>query len=107
MHIHDAGLCDGPAFASAGPHWNPAARQHGRDNPAGAHAGDLPNLDIAAGEIGLQSFDLPGVMLTGTAGLIDTNGAALVIHAAPDDMMTDPTGNSGARMMCGVIEAAK
>jgi Cu-Zn family superoxide dismutase len=107
MHIHDSGLCEGPGFTSAGPHWNPGGRQHGRDNPAGAHAGDLPNMTVAAGEIGLVRFDIPGAALDGDGALIDSNGAALIIHAAADDMKTDPTGNSGARMLCGVISVLK
>lgn len=105
VHIHATGRCDGPAFETAGPHWNPANRQHGRDNPAGQHAGDLPNLIAGTDGRGSVSIDLPGVMLTGGPGaLFDADGAALLIHAAVDDYRTDPSGNSGGRIACGVFE---
>lgn len=104
-HIHAVGRCDGPGFESAGPHWNPANRQHGRDNPAGQHAGDLPNLIAGTDGRGTVSIDLPGITLTGgPAALFDADGAAILIHAAPDDFRTDPSGNSGARIACGVFE---
>jgi superoxide dismutase, Cu-Zn family len=103
MHIHGVGKCDGPDFASAGGHWNPGAKQHGADNPMGAHMGDLPNLDGMAGQTVTTEKQLPGVRLTGEGGLMDADGAALVIHAKPDDYKTDPSGNSGARIMCGVF----
>ncbi|CAN5192157.1 superoxide dismutase family protein [soil metagenome] len=99
LHIHTVGLCEGPAFASAGPHWNPDMKMHGRDNPMGAHRGDLPNLQIATNGTGTVTFDLPG----STAGLLDADGAAIVVHAAPDDYKTDPSGNSGGRIACGVF----
>ncbi len=105
MHIHAVGKCDGPDFASAGPHFNPGGKQHGRDNPMGAHMGDLPNL--VAGADGKASVEtrLPDMPLTGTGGLIDGDGAALVIHAQADDYKTDPSGNSGKRVICGVFSA--
>jgi Cu-Zn family superoxide dismutase len=103
-HIHAVGRCDGPAFESAGPHWNPANRQHGRLNPAGRHLGDLDNLDVTA-EGGRLEFAIPGATLRGgdEGAIIDADGAALVLHAAPDDYRTDPAGNSGARIACVVI----
>lgn len=105
VHIHATGRCEGPAFETAGPHWNPANRQHGRDNPAGQHAGDLPNLIAGTDGRGSVSIDLPGVMLTGgQSALFDADGAALLIHAAADDYRTDPSGNSGGRIACGVFE---
>ena len=103
LHIHAVGTCTGPAFTSAGPHWNPQGRQHGRDNPAGAHAGDLPNLTVGRKGRGRLTFDLAGAHLTGPGGLMDEDGAAIVIHAGPDDYRTDPTGNSGDRIACGVF----
>ena len=103
MHVHTVGRCDAPDFASAGPHWNPTGAQHGRDNPLGAHHGDLPNLVIAEGAIGRATLKLVGTRLAGEGGLLDADGAAFVIHAGPDDMKTDPSGNSGARVACGVI----
>jgi Cu-Zn family superoxide dismutase len=99
-HIHAVGRCEAPAFESAGPHWNPSARQHGRLNPAGHHLGDLPNLDIGANGSGRIEFTIPGATL---AGLLDADGASVVIHAAADDEHTDPSGNSGARVACGVL----
>ncbi|HEY0311032.1 MAG TPA: superoxide dismutase family protein [Allosphingosinicella sp.] len=107
VHLHAVGRCEVPAFASAGPHWNPTARQHGRDNPAGSHMGDLPNLTIAADGRGTLDFDLSGAALTGPGPnvLLDADGAAIVIHAQPDDYRTDPSGNSGARIACGVLAA--
>jgi superoxide dismutase, Cu-Zn family len=103
MHIHGVGKCDGPDFASAGPHFNPGNMQHGQYNMAGPHAGDLPNL--VAGTDGKASAQtrLPDMPLTGAGGLIDADGSALVIHAQADDYKTDPSGNSGKRVMCGVF----
>lgn len=104
VHIHTAGLCEGPAFESAGPHWNPTTRQHGRDNPAGAHLGDLPNLEIGADGTGTVEFSVAGGALSsGTNALLDTDGSAMVIHADADDYRTDPSGNSGGRIACGVF----
>jgi Cu-Zn family superoxide dismutase len=104
VHVHAVGRCDPPDFTTAGPHWNPAGRQHGRDNPQGMHQGDLPNLTIGAD--GLGSIEAPVGGATSMAGLLDADGAAIVIHAGPDDYRTDPSGNSGARIACGVLAAA-
>lgn len=104
MHVHTTGLCEGPKFASAGPHWNPTGVQHGRDNPLGAHHGDLPNLVVEPETIGRASLHLVGTRLTGDGALLDADGAAFVIHAKADDMRTDPSGNSGDRVACGVIK---
>lgn len=103
LHVHTVGRCEGPAFESAGPHWNPTARQHGRDNPMGAHAGDAPNLIAGTDGRGSVSIDLPGARL---AGVLDMDGSAIVIHAAPDDYRTDPSGNSGGRIACGVFASS-
>ncbi len=101
-HVHTVGKCDGPDFASAGGHWNPTAHQHGKDNPMGPHAGDMPNLSVGDDGRDRTIFTLPG----GTyAGLLDEDGAAIVIHAGPDDYKTDPSGNSGGRIACGVFQA--
>jgi Cu-Zn family superoxide dismutase len=96
LHLHEKGLCEGPAFASAGGHWNPSGRKHGRDNPAGAHLGDLPNLRVDAATTGSASFTI-------APGFADADGTALVIHAKNDDYRTDPSGNSGDRIACAVI----
>ncbi|MDR6833563.1 MULTISPECIES: superoxide dismutase family protein [unclassified Sphingopyxis] len=103
MHVHAVGRCDGPKFTTAGPHWNPTNAQHGRDNPLGAHHGDLPNLVVEPETIGRATLTLVGTRLTGEGGMLDGDGAAFVIHAGPDDMKTDPSGNSGDRVACGVI----
>lgn len=101
VHVHTTGKCDGPDFASAGGHWNPTAHQHGSMNPAGPHVGDLPNVSVGANGKGRVAFTLPGTY----EGLLDEDGAALVVHAGPDDLKTDPSGNSGGRIACGVFEA--
>ncbi len=99
FHFHAVGSCQPPAFESAGSHFNPTNRQHGLQNPSGPHLGDLPNVSSSRASLVAQ-----GVQLTGTNGLLDADGAALVLHANPDDLRTDPSGNSGARIRCGVIE---
>ena len=100
IHVHAVGRCDPPDFTTAGAHWNPAGRKHGMNNPAGPHAGDLPNVEVAANGVLGATVVLPGASM---ASLLDADGAALVIHAAPDDYVTDPSGNSGARIACAVI----
>ncbi|HEX8640105.1 MAG TPA: superoxide dismutase family protein [Allosphingosinicella sp.] len=103
-HVHAVGRCDPPGFESAGPHWNPTERQHGSQNPHGQHLGDLPNLLVGTDGQGSLQFTIPGAVLSGGGrALIDGDGAALVIHAGPDDYRSDPSGNSGARIGCGVI----
>jgi len=103
VHLHTVGRCEGPSFESAGPHWNPTNRQHGLENPQGPHLGDLANFEIDAEGVGRLEFTIRGAELEGAGGLLDPDGAALVIHADPDDNRTDPSGNSGARIACGVI----
>lgn len=104
-HLHQTGRCDAPGFASAGPHWNPTERQHGRLNPQGPHLGDLPNLEVRANGTGRIDFDVPvpAGSAAGANPLADADGTALVIHAAADDERTDPSGNSGDRIACGVL----
>jgi len=107
VHVHAVGRCDPPDFASGGAHWNLAGRKHGINNPAGPHAGDLPNITVAANGVLNDTVTLAGASLTGpgSAGtLLDNDGAALVIHATADDNVTDPSGNSGARIACAVIQ---
>ena len=100
-HVHMVGRCDAPDFASAGGHWNPTAMKHGAMNPQGPHQGDLPNLVIANDGRGTIAATIPGATL---AALMDTDGAAMVVHAQPDDLKTDPSGNSGGRIACGVFQ---
>ena len=101
-HVHTTGACEAPDFTSAGGHWNPTEKQHGLENPQGAHAGDMPNLTVGEDGSGTLTFTL----LAGTfEGLLDEDGAALVVHEGRDDLRTDPSGDSGGRIACGVFEA--
>jgi Cu-Zn family superoxide dismutase len=104
-HIHEAGRCDAPDFASAGPHWNPTDVQHGKDNPRGMHKGDLPNLLVGADGRGSFEYTVPNAVLAGRGPnpVLDGDAASVVVHASPDDFRTDPSGNSGARIACGVL----
>ena len=108
IHLHEQGLCEGPKFASAGAHWNPGMKKHGRDNPVGAHLGDLANLDVAANGSASVSIPLQGAMMASGANMIaDADGTALVIHAKADDYKTDPSGDSGDRVACAVLAPSK
>ncbi len=100
-HVHTIGRCDPPGFESAGGHWNSTAMKHGSMNPQGPHEGDLPNLIVDTGGRGTIGATVPGATM---AGLLDPDGAAMVVHAGPDDLTTDPSGNSGARIACGVFQ---
>ena len=103
-HIHMTGVCTPPDFTSAGGHWNPTGQKHGRNNPAGMHKGDLPNLSVGTDGRGSFEYTIPGAWLrSGPSPMLDADGAALVIHAKADDYMTDPAGNAGSRMACGVF----
>lgn len=109
IHLHAVGKCEPSGFTrftSAGSHMNPANAHHGLDHPSGPHAGDLPN--ITASSSGTVSVDLTAPRVTldasGAGGLFDADGTAIVIHASADDQKTDPAGNSGARIACGVVE---
>ena len=104
IHIHAVGSCS-PTFADAGGHHNPLGHQHGLDNPLGAHAGDLPVLIVNEEGVGhLNAITDLATLSPGPVGIFDADGSALVIHANPDDQVTDPTGNSGGRIACGAIE---
>ena len=104
LHLHAVGRCEAPSFDGAGLHWNPTGKQHGRDNPDGAHLGDLANIDLNADGRGTATFGLPGQRLRdGQNPLIDLDGAALVIHERADDYRTDPSGASGDRIACAVL----
>jgi Cu-Zn family superoxide dismutase len=102
IHIHTVGRCE-PPFESAGPHWNPTRRMHGTLNPQGPHLGDMPNITVSSAGTATVSVTTPGGTLRGPDGLMDSDGAAVVIHAQTDDYRTDPSGNSGARIACGVV----
>lgn len=103
IHLHAVGKCDGPDFTTAGPHWNPTQKQHGFDNPMGTHAGDIRNLNISTSGSGAMAVNLAGAQFEGPTGLLDADGVALVIHEKADDYTTDPSGNSGKRVICGVF----
>lgn len=105
MHLHAVGKCRGPEFTTAGPHWNPEMKQHGRDNPMGSHRGDLPNVVAAEDKKLVLEQRLDDIILEGPGGLLDADGAALVIHEKADDYLTDPSGNSGKRIICGVFKS--
>lgn len=108
LHLHMVGKCDGPGFTTAGGHFNPTGKQHGNMNPAGEHVGDLPNITVGDDRRGSLAALRPGLRLVdGATPLIDADGATIVLHAAPDDYKTDPSGNSGARIACGILSHGK
>jgi superoxide dismutase, Cu-Zn family len=105
IHIHESGACTTPDFQSAGGHFNPDAKKHGLQNPEGPHAGDLPNLLVEPdGSADTTLAASSALLAEGSASMLGTQRRSLVIHADPDDEKTDPSGNSGARVVCGVIE---
>jgi Cu-Zn family superoxide dismutase len=107
VHVHAVGKCDPPDFASAGGHFNPLGKQHGALNAQGSHAGDLPNLTVAPDGNGRMETATEQLTLgAGPTSVWDADGSALVVHAAADDFKTDPTGNSGGRIACGVLVKA-
>jgi Cu-Zn family superoxide dismutase len=104
VHVHAVGKCEGPAFTSAGGHFNPAQKKHGLRNPEGPHAGDMPNMYVAKDGTGRFEVLNDNISLKpGDRSVFDADGSALVIHAGVDDYVTDPTGNAGDRVACGVI----
>ena len=107
VHLHMVGRCDAPSFESAGGHWNPGRAQHGLDNPRGAHRGDLPNIDVGADGTGSLVATIDAAMIDGEGGLLDNDGAAFIVHAGRDDMVSDPAGNSGSRVACGVFNRTR
>ena len=104
FHIHAVGKCE-PPFTSAGGHFNPASKKHGMEAAEGSHAGDMPNLHIPAN--GELTIDIANPMISLVKGqpssVFDADGSSIIIHAGPDDYKTDPTGNAGDRIVCGVI----
>ena len=105
IHLHQTAKCEGPAFTSAGGHFNPENKKHGLQNPDGPHAGDMMNITVGPKGTLKTSITDTRVSLaaTGANSLFANGGTALVIHAAADDMKSDPAGNAGARIACGTI----
>ena len=104
IHFHQNPKCDAPDFKSAGPHFNPDAKKHGLENPEGHHAGDMQNFIIdVKGKADVTLEDKDVTLGEGSHSLFSNGGTAIVIHAKADDMKTDPSGNSGDRIACGVI----
>lgn len=104
FHIHTVGSCEAPDFTSAGGHWNPLGAEHGIENPNGAHAGDMPNLVADAdGNATLVQLSLGESAKSAADTLIDEDGGAIVIHTDADDLKSDPAGNAGPRIACGVL----
>ena len=101
FHVHEKGDCSAPDASSAGGHFNPLKKEHGHVMPGGPHAGDMPNLRVDANGRATFSFDLSGMAVT--EGETSIVGKSVVVHAKPDDYRTQPTGDSGARIACGVI----
>lgn len=102
FHIHQTGQCD-PPFESAGTHLNPSGKEHGLENPAGPHDGDLPNVTVPENGVGTVDAMAPLVSLTGPNSLFDADSSAIIVHADQDDQLTGPSGNSGMPIACGVI----
>ena len=108
VHIHEHALCGAPDFKTAGGHFNPAGKQHGIMNPAGHHNGDLPqNVSIGEDHTGQASFKVSDLSLDPAApnSILANGGTSIMVHEHADDMKTDPTGNAGNRIACGVITA--
>jgi Cu-Zn family superoxide dismutase len=104
IHVHQNAKCDPPDFKSAGGHFNPANKKHGLENPEGPHAGDIPNFKVGANGKAKETIVAPGVTMGDDPhSVFSGGGTALVIHAKADDNKTDPSGNSGDRIACGVI----
>ena len=104
IHIHQIAKCDPPAFTSAGPHFNPESKHHGLQNPAGPHAGDMENITVGSDGTAKTTVVAENVSLgDGKDSVFSNGGTALVIHAKADDMKSDPAGNAGDRIACGVI----
>jgi len=103
FHVHQVARCE-PPFATAGPHFNPAAKKHGLENPDGSHAGDMTNITVAAdGTAKVVVVNAQVTLGEGPNSVFGNGGTSVVIHAKPDDMKTDPAGNAGDRIACGVI----
>jgi Cu-Zn family superoxide dismutase len=107
VHVHAVGKCEGPAFTSAGGHFNPLNKKHGFKNPDGPHAGDLPDMYVNKDGVGRYEVLIENITLgPGQTSVFDADGSTIIVHATADDNITDPAGNSGDRIACGVITRA-
>ena len=107
FHVHSVGKCEAPTFESAGEHFNPGGKKHGLKNPDGPHAGDLPNITVGSdGKGKAQVVNTHFTLGEGTNSVFHAGGSAIVIHEKADDGKTDPAGDAGSRIGCGVIERA-
>lgn len=103
FHIHAVGQCE-PPFTTAGGHFNPTSKEHGIENPRGMHAGDMPNVNVPTdGKLTFERLAEHVTLVAGPNSLFDSDGSALVLHAGADDYKSDPAGNAGARLACGVV----
>jgi Cu-Zn family superoxide dismutase len=104
IHIHETGKCEAPDFKTAGGHFNPGQKHHGKENPEGKHVGDMDNITVKSdGKLRLTIVDTGSTLGSGPDSLFKEGGTAIVIHEKADDYKTDPAGNAGARIACGVI----
>jgi Cu-Zn family superoxide dismutase len=104
LHVHTTGKCDAPMFMTAGGHFAPGMTKHGLFAAGGPHAGDLPNIYVPAdGKLSMEILEANVTLAAGPRSLLDADGSAIVLHAMADDYMTDPAGNAGGRIACGVI----
>ncbi|HMN69176.1 MAG TPA: superoxide dismutase family protein [Bdellovibrionales bacterium] len=104
IHFHENGKCEGPKFESAGSHFAGAAKSHGFDSDGGPHAGDMPNLIVpATGKVRAELINTAVTMGKESNSLFKAGGTSLVIHAKADDYKSQPSGNAGDRLLCGVI----
>ena len=106
IHFHETALCEKPDFKTAGAHFNPTHKEHGFQNPKGYHLGDLPNIEVDAnGTVELETVSPAVVLASGKSNsLLDADGSSIIIHENADDYKTDPSGNSGDRIVCGEIK---
>jgi Cu-Zn family superoxide dismutase len=106
LHIHETGECE-PPFESAGGHFNPTGAEHGWDSPGGPHAGDLPNIYVGEGAVQVEYITDRVTLEDGETSLFDEDGSAIVIHEGQDDYVSEPAGDAGHRLACGVIEKSR
>lgn len=104
FHLHTTGACTLPDFTSAGGHLNPMGKEHGKLNPAGSHLGDLPNLEVGSSKTATATIDLAGTRAEVMQWLFDADGTAVVVHSGADDYLSNPSGDAGSRIACGVMK---